>query len=55
MTRARAEALVLVNWKGVFYERYLLDVHTVFSEGSVGLSSCGYLHNKQYDESEPAP
>jgi hypothetical protein len=31
----------------------LLDVHTAFSEGSVGLSSCGYLHNMQYDETEP--
>ena len=27
MTRARISALVLVNWKGVFYERYLLDRH----------------------------
>jgi hypothetical protein len=25
--RARATALALVNWKGVFYERYLLDRH----------------------------
>jgi chromosome partition protein MukB len=23
--RARATALALVNWKGVFYERYQLD------------------------------
>ena len=23
--RARATALALVNWKGVFYERYLID------------------------------
>ena len=27
MSRVRAEALVLVNWKGVFYERYALDRH----------------------------
>lgn len=31
------------------YERYLLDVHTAFSEGEVGLASCGYLHNMAYD------
>jgi len=27
------------------YERYLLDVHSTFSEGRVGLASCAYLHN----------
>jgi len=27
MTRARVTALGLVNWKGVFYERYLFDHH----------------------------
>jgi uncharacterized protein len=27
------------------YQRYLQDVHTTFSEGSVGLQACGYLHN----------
>ncbi|MGI8520947.1 MAG: DNA/RNA helicase domain-containing protein, partial [Actinomycetota bacterium] len=31
------------------YERYLLDVHTTFSEGGVGLASCGYLHNMTFD------
>jgi chromosome partition protein MukB len=34
--RARAEALVLVNWKGVFYERYLLDDHVTALEGANG-------------------
>lgn len=36
MSRTRAEALVLVNWKGVFYERYLLDRHVTALEGSNG-------------------
>ncbi|MGO8996298.1 MAG: chromosome partition protein MukB [Polyangiaceae bacterium] len=36
MSRARAEALVLVNWKGVFYERYLLDRHVTALEGANG-------------------
>jgi len=27
------------------YERYLLDVHSTFNQGSVGLRSCSYLHN----------
>lgn len=27
------------------YERYLLDVHTAFNTGEVGLRSCSYLHN----------
>ena len=36
MNRARAEALVLVNWKGVFYERYLLDRHVTALEGANG-------------------
>src|SRR3954470_14649723 len=36
MTRARATALVLVNWKGVFYERYLLDRHVTALEGANG-------------------
>lgn len=36
MTRTRAEALVLVNWKGVFYERYLLDQHVTALEGANG-------------------
>ncbi|MBN0756278.1 hypothetical protein JTL99_33380, partial [Pseudomonas aeruginosa] len=27
MSRTCADALALVNWKGVFYERYLLDRH----------------------------
>ena len=31
------------------YQRYLQDVHTVFSEGSVGLSACSYLHNMPFD------
>ncbi|MCC6991691.1 MAG: chromosome partition protein MukB, partial [Acidobacteria bacterium] len=36
MNRTRAEALALVNWKGVFYERYLLDRHVTALEGSNG-------------------
>ena len=36
MTRARARALALVNWKGVFYERYLLDRHVTALEGANG-------------------
>jgi DUF2075 family protein len=31
------------------YARYLQDVHTTFSEGSVGLTACSYLHNMGYD------
>jgi chromosome partition protein MukB len=34
--RTRAEALVLVNWRGVFYERYLLDRHVTALEGVNG-------------------
>lgn len=36
MSRARATALALVNWKGVFYERYLLDRHVTALEGENG-------------------
>ncbi len=36
MTRARATALALVNWKGVFYERYQLDRHVTALEGANG-------------------
>jgi chromosome partition protein MukB len=36
MTRARATALILVNWKGVFFERYLLDRHVTALEGANG-------------------
>src|SRR5205823_3712889 len=36
MTRARIAALALVNWKGVFYERYLLDRHVTALEGANG-------------------
>ena len=36
MSRARATALVLVNWKGVFYERYGLDRHVTVLEGDNG-------------------
>ncbi|WP_437694369.1 chromosome partition protein MukB [Sorangium sp. So ce176] len=35
-TRTRAAALALVNWKGVFYERYLLDRHVTALEGANG-------------------
>lgn len=34
--RARATALVLVNWRGVFFERYLLDRHVTALEGANG-------------------
>jgi chromosome partition protein MukB len=36
MKRSHALALVLVNWKGVFYERYLLDRHVTALEGVNG-------------------
>ncbi|MFO7181610.1 MAG: ATP-binding protein, partial [Pseudomonadota bacterium] len=36
MSRARASALALVNWKGVFYERYRLDRHVTALEGANG-------------------
>src|SRR5689334_24656041 len=36
MSRARATTLALVNWKGVFFERYLLDQHVTALEGANG-------------------
>jgi chromosome partition protein MukB len=36
MTRTTAEALALVNWKGVFYARYGLDRHVTALEGANG-------------------
>ncbi|MBX3161991.1 MAG: chromosome partition protein MukB [Deltaproteobacteria bacterium] len=36
MSRTTAEALVLVNWKGVFYARYGLDRHVTALEGANG-------------------
>lgn len=36
MIRTRAQGLVLVNWKGVFYERYLIDRHVTALEGANG-------------------
>jgi chromosome partition protein MukB len=36
MNRTRAQTLVLVNWKGVFYERYLIDRHVTALEGANG-------------------
>ncbi|HKU39731.1 MAG TPA: chromosome partition protein MukB, partial [Polyangiales bacterium] len=36
MSRARIGALALVNWRGVFYERYLLDRHVTALEGANG-------------------
>lgn len=36
MKRVRARTLVLVNWKGVFYERYSLDEHVTALEGDNG-------------------
>src|SRR5438105_12729633 len=32
------------------YERYLMDVHTAFSEGEIGMASCAFAHNATYDE-----
>ncbi len=36
MSRTRATSLVLVNWRGVFYERYQLDRHVTALEGANG-------------------
>jgi len=36
MKRVTAQTLVLVNWKGVFYQRYLLDQQVTALEGSNG-------------------
>src|SRR4051812_34395390 len=36
MSRTKATALALVNWKGVFYERYTLDEHVTALEGVNG-------------------
>ena len=36
MSRTHAQALALVNWKGVFYERYLIDRHVTALEGANG-------------------
>jgi chromosome partition protein MukB len=36
MKRTVAEALVLVNWKGIFYERFLLNRHVTALEGANG-------------------
>jgi chromosome condensin MukBEF ATPase and DNA-binding subunit MukB len=36
VSRARIGALALVNWRGVFYERYLLDRHVTALEGANG-------------------
>jgi len=36
VSRARATALALVNWKGVFYERYQLDRRVTALEGANG-------------------
>ncbi|RNE91010.1 chromosome partition protein MukB [Marichromatium sp. AB31] len=36
MSRTWARALVLANWKGVFYERYLIDRHVTALEGANG-------------------
>ena len=34
------------------YQRYLMDVHTTFSEGLVGMSACGFAHNALFDTEE---
>ncbi|MEX0991043.1 MAG: DUF2075 domain-containing protein [Actinomycetota bacterium] len=36
------------------YERYLRDVHTTFSDGDVGLASCGFAHNMTFDPAAEA-
>lgn len=36
MTRTHATSLVLVNWKGIFYERFRLDRHVTALEGPNG-------------------
>ncbi|MEQ1564518.1 MAG: chromosome partition protein MukB [Myxococcota bacterium] len=36
MNRTRARSLTLVNWRGVFYERYELDPHVTALEGANG-------------------
>lgn len=36
MTRTWARTLAIVNWKGVFYERYALDRHVTALEGANG-------------------
>ena len=36
MNRCRAQALALVNWRGVFYQRYLLDPQVTALEGTNG-------------------
>ncbi|WP_025771141.1 chromosome partition protein MukB [Thioalkalivibrio sp. HK1] len=36
MSRTHVQALALVNWRGVFYERYLMDRHVTALEGSNG-------------------
>src|SRR5262245_46507967 len=36
MSRTRVAALALVNWKGVFFERYLLDQNVTALEGANG-------------------
>ncbi|HLJ89951.1 MAG TPA: chromosome partition protein MukB [Candidatus Angelobacter sp.] len=36
MRRTRAVALAIVNWRGVFYERYLLDPNVTALEGANG-------------------
>ena len=36
MTSVHAEALALVNWRGLFYERFELDRHVTGLEGDNG-------------------
>lgn len=33
------------------YERYLLDTHTAFTSGEIGLRACSYAHNLTFDPS----
>ena len=43
MSRARATTLALVNWKGVFFERYLLDQQVTALEGANGADFTGSM------------
>jgi len=35
------------------YRDYLADNHTAFSDDSIGLSACAYMHNAQYSPEDP--
>jgi hypothetical protein len=35
------------------YQRYLMDTHPAFSDGTIDLQACSYLHNAQFDAKSP--